>query len=110
MAETSLKIRQVSSGVEHPVLRVERSWDGDLYLLGPELGDVIRVCSPGPVVLPRYDREGPVSRRAGATALARHTPYPCDVFVAEVVTPSGPKGSAMFAVPRGLEPRFVLDG
>ena len=46
MAKTSLKIRQVLSSTERPVLRVEKNWKGDLYLLGPELGDVIRVCSP----------------------------------------------------------------
>jgi hypothetical protein len=104
-----VKIRSVKATCEQPVLRVVKSWKGPCVLMAGDPGSTIKVDRPDRVVVPLYGNMSPLSRQLAARNLVRVTPFACDVYVVEVMCPSGPAGYGMFTVPRAHDPKFFVD-
>ena len=109
MPERAIRRRQVVADREHPILRVEKTWQGPCVILGASPTTPIPVMQPSNVVVPCYRSMGPVSQDVAAATLRRAAGVPSDIFVVELRTPSGVRTYGMLAVPQALEPRFVVD-
>ena len=109
MPDRPIQTRRVTAQCARAILRVEKTWEGSCVVLGSTPTSAIRVTSPTNVVVPLYDRLGPISQKLAATTLRRVSHFPADLFLVEVSTPAGVQGYGMVAVPQALEPRFLVE-
>ena len=83
---------------------LHRTWEGQAVLLGHTAGHVLRIDEPKKVVVPLYDRGGPVWRRNGEAALLLYGGIlNADVYVVALQRPLGYR-YGMIAVPRTTKP------
>lgn len=97
---------RVSSSRPNPLLRIHRTWQGPVVVMG-EFDSVVTVDAPGSVVVPLLPNGSAVSRSRAATMLRRAAPYPAEVYAVAVESSSGIKGVGLVAVPVAVEPRFT---
>jgi hypothetical protein len=112
MSDRPIKVRRLTTSFARAVLRVEKTWPEPCVLLGSSPTSAIKVTAPGNVVVPLYDQMGPVSQRLAVTTLRRvaeGTNIVPDIFLVELCTPAGVQGYGMVAVPRAIEPRFLIE-
>lgn len=109
MPERPIKVRHVTSTYPRTVLRVDKTWPEPCVVLGSTPTSAIETSAPDHVVVPLYENMGPVSQRLAAKTLRRAASIPVDLFLVEVVGSSGTQGYGMLAVPRAVEPRFLVE-
>lgn len=112
MPDRPIKMRRLTASWPRAILRVEKTWPQPCVVLGSSPTTPIEVTAPGSVVVPLYKGMGGASREKAAVTLTRAAESAgvvADVFVVEVRTPTGVQGYGMVAVPRALEPRFLLE-
>jgi len=112
MADRPVKMQRVDAPYARAVLRVEKTWAEPCVVLGSSPTTAIRVTAPGNVVVPLYKGMGVISREKAATTLRRAAEsvgVVADIFLVEVRTLVGVQGYGMVAVPRAVQPRFLVE-
>ena len=101
-----IKITQFKPGHEDAAVYMRRAWAGPTIVLGHTPAHVIRMDFPDRATVPLGANLGPLSREAGAVTLRNAAPFAADVFVVQVLSPSGEARYGMVAVPQASTPTF----
>jgi len=89
---------------EDAAVYLRRTWKGPALVMGDNPGIVIRTDAPDRATVPLGDNPGRLERELAATNLRRLAPYVADVYVVQVLSPSGHARYGMFAVPQATKP------